>query len=111
MNKTGLPIKYHSTVISQRDVPGLPRNFIPILTKNGIRAVSVGANGGTPILINDKVSTIFKWLDSNSNESIYVLYHSKGYGGFKIEDALIIPGFNQALIYAWNSDNIGPFLG
>eukprot|EP01083_Nonionella_stella_P077773 212520_1 len=109
MNKTALPIEWHSTVISQRDVPGLPRNMIPTLVQNGIRAVSVGANGGTPILINHEVSNIFKWLDPNSKKQIFVLYHAKGYGGFKIRDALIVPGFNEALVYAWNSDNVGPF--
>eukprot|EP01084_Bolivina_argentea_P099982 179632_1 len=109
MNDTNLPLKWHSSVLSQRDVPGMPRNSIPTLVQNGIRAISVGANGGEPILINNTISTIFKWFDPNSNKQIYVLYHSKGYGGLTIKDALIIPGFNQAIVYAWNSDNIGPF--
>lgn len=100
MNITGLPSDMHSNVISQRDVPGLPRNFIPVLNKNGIRAVSVGANGGEKAIGNG--TKIFHWIDPNTNEKTLILYHAGGYGGFKISDALIIPGFNQALIYAWN---------
>jgi hypothetical protein len=35
------------TVLSLRDVPGMTKNVIPILFSNGVRAVSVGVNGGS----------------------------------------------------------------
>ncbi len=80
MNKTGSPPEWHSTVISQRDVPGMPRNMIPTLVRNGIRAVSVGANPGNPRLLPNATrnANLFKWRDPNSNQEILMLYHYRG---------------------------------
>jgi hypothetical protein len=36
--------KPHAAVMSQRDVPGMTRAVIPLLTALGVKAVSVGAN-------------------------------------------------------------------
>ncbi len=50
MSKLEVPSEWRSTVLSQRDVPGIPRNAIKALLKNGIRAISVGANGSLRML-------------------------------------------------------------
>ncbi len=36
--------KPHTAFMSQRDVPGMTRAVIPLLTALGVKAVSVGAN-------------------------------------------------------------------
>ena len=44
--KHGLPDK--PRVLSQRDVPGLSRGVVPLLVAAGVKAISVGANDGSP---------------------------------------------------------------
>ena len=107
MNKTNVPSTWKSHVLSQRDVPSMPRSVLPVLKKNGIRAISVGSNSGSvPYLNNTK---IFRWKDIESDTELLYMYHHNGYGGNTLYDALIIPDFNHALIYSWNSDNLGPY--
>eukprot|EP01084_Bolivina_argentea_P044408 81714_1 len=92
-------------ILSQRDVPGITRSIIPILVQNNISALSIGANGGSA---PPDVPKIFKWRDPESNETIIGMLHAGGYGGIQLKDAIVIPGFNHALVMAWNSDNQGP---
>ena len=56
--------------LSQRDVPGASRSIIPILKRNNVTAISIGANGGsTP----PALPPCFVWQDQNSQEEIYGL--------------------------------------
>jgi hypothetical protein len=96
--------------LSQRDVPGISRNIIPILKKNNVTAISIGGNGGsTP----PKLPPCFIWEDSNKNE-IYGLYTWPGYGMFpltgndKQQNMCVVDGLEHALVYNWNGDNDGP---
>ena len=64
--------------LSQRDVPGLTRNAIPLLSKRGVLAVSVGENSQ---VAPSAVPPIFLWHDNNTNTEVIAMYHALGYGG------------------------------
>ena len=50
-------------VLSQRDVPGLPRPAIPVLKDAGVRALSIGANGA---VVPPNVPPAFIWRDGGT---------------------------------------------
>jgi len=92
--------------MSQKDVPGLTRSVIPILKNNNIHSIHIGVNGASaPPGLNDGVSI---WRDENSGQDIFLLLHKGGYGGSSIEDAVMVPGMDRALIVYVRSDNSGP---
>eukprot|EP00939_MAST-03C_sp_MAST-3C-sp1_P003394 g3394.t1 len=64
--------------LSQRDVPGMTRSVIPLLTKRGIVAISVGENSQCAPL---NVPPLFLWRDNATNTEIIALFHGLGYGG------------------------------
>ena len=64
--------------LSQRDVPGLTRNAIPLLSKRGVLAVSVGENSQ---VAPSAVPPIFLWHDNTTNTEVIAMYHALGYGG------------------------------
>jgi hypothetical protein len=64
--------------LSQRDVPGLTRAIIPMLSKAGVRAISVGENNAQAPLF---VPPIFVWKDLESGTEVLSLFHAGGYGG------------------------------
>jgi hypothetical protein len=96
----------HKRVLSQRDVPGLPRSALPTLLAAGVQAISVGANGG---VLPPNVPPVFFWQDgppvpaggrayklsaaaslaadgvgahvrAPQNQRMLVLFHGYGYG-------------------------------
>lgn len=101
--KFGLPPK---ATLSQRDVPGLTRSMIPLLVSKGVRAISVGVNGAS---MYPRVPSIFRWRDPLSKQELIANWHPRGYGGYGRADAVKVPGFAEALVTDWNSDNLGPY--
>lgn len=117
----GLP---HKRILSQRDVPGMPRAILPVLQSRNITGVSIGANGRMQAV---PLPPAFIWQDQASSKaelppllrshgtqadgstSMLVLFHPKGYGqmGDGFNNAQL-PGFDQAVVYAWRGDNAGP---
>jgi hypothetical protein len=98
----GLPPK---ATLSQRDVPGTTRAALAPLLAAGVRAISIGVNGAsTPPF----VPRAFRWRDVASGAEMPTLVHPYGYGDIQFEDAVIIPGFSHALVFAWRGDNQGP---
>uniref|UniRef100_A0A6B2KYN8 P-type domain-containing protein n=1 Tax=Arcella intermedia TaxID=1963864 RepID=A0A6B2KYN8_9EUKA len=99
------------TVLSQRDVPGMTRAIIPILLANGIKAISVGVNGGSS---PPDVPKSFIWRDEETSSEIHTFYLSGGYGGlngwFPGEpfDWTSVPGSTDIMVVAWRGDNAGP---
>jgi hypothetical protein len=91
--------------MSQRDVPGITRAVIPLLSRAGVRALSVGVNtySGPP-----HVPRIFKWVDRPSNTSLVAMWHPGGYGGITVSDCVIVDGFSHALCPHFIGDNEGP---
>jgi hypothetical protein len=109
-----LPLK---RVISQRDVPGLTRAAIPILSQAGVKAISVGVNSGSaPPADITKPNKPFLWKDERSGASIIAFWHPGGYSGnLSTGDPLdgpdgcvSVPGFDEVLCAAWRTDNAGP---
>ena len=103
------------TVLSQRDVPGMTICALPLFTKYGIRAVSVGVNPGTA---PPAVPKIFQWKFQDQ-ASVLGLWHAGGYplnpgpnlvqaGGISIQDCTVAPGTGHALCFAFRTDNTGP---
>lgn len=91
--------------LSQRDVPGMTRALVPLLSKAGVTAISIGANdGSTP----PSVPNIFQWVDAASNTSLLGLFVWPGYGSLK-NDPVVVNTSTHALVYNWNGDNAGPF--
>ena len=66
------------SVVSTRDVPGMPRSAIPILKEAGVTAMSEGMNGRM-VMVN--APPAFNWRDPNSGEEMLTLWHWHGYGG------------------------------
>ena len=127
--------KPNKTVISQRDVPGVSRGIVPLMRERGLVAFSEGCNAQ---IQPPSVPPIFNWTDTASGASIVMLLHPRGYGvsvdsvgeptldvdgeeeapdvcpglqgsrGFGVNDVVQVPGFNEALVYAFKSDNQGP---
>jgi len=81
------------------DVPGVTRSIIPILQRNGIHLLHIGANPGAAV---PKVPEVFRWRDLISGSEINVIYQS-GYGR-----TLRIPGSGIVVDINFTSDNHGP---
>ena len=64
--------------LSQRDVPGLTRAAIPLLSKRGVAAVSVGENSQ---VAPSAVPPIFVSRDNQTQTEVVALFHALGYGG------------------------------
>ena len=121
------------TVISQRDVPGVTRGIVPLMAKSGVKAFSEGCNA--QIQPPQVPGPIFNWTDRASSSSIIMMLHPRGYGvsegvaayssgyakpdpercfnfqghgDWSIHDVVTVAGFNEALVYAFKSDNQGP---
>ena len=58
----------------QRDVPGLTRSAIPVLSSLGVRAISVGVNDASAPPGVPK-NTPFIWQDVRSNASLIGMLH------------------------------------
>ena len=109
-----------TTVLSQRDVPGLTMCSLKTLNKYGIKAVSVGVNSGSA---PPAVPKIFVWkVDGEKEEDdgmVIALWHAGGYPndpgrdlegarGISYHDCTIAPGTAHALCFAFRTDNTGP---
>ena len=57
--------------LSQRDVPGMSRSVIPILSKMGVAAVAVGVNTASS---PPTVPRVFRWVD-HSGKRACPLFH------------------------------------
>jgi len=90
--------------LSQRDVPGMSRSVIPILSKMGVAAVAVGVNTASS---PPTVPRVFRWVD-HSGSDILGMWHPRGYGGNGAKDAVVFDGFEHALVPSWQGDNHGP---
>lgn len=98
------------TVLSQRDVPGLTRSAIPLLTKQGVRTISVGVNGGSA---PPNVPKAFIWKDPPSGEEVLALWLQGGYSGIQLPHVpflvyTMIPNASSVLVVDWRGDNSGP---
>jgi len=99
----GLP---HKTVVSQRDVPGIPASAIPVFLKNGIRAVNVGVNGASA---PPAVPRVFRWQHPyNNSDEIFGMWNPGGYGEYTIPECSYVDGWGTAMCYYWRYDNDGP---
>jgi len=95
----------HKATLSQRDVPGMTRSVVPLLSAAGVSAVSVGVNGFSAPPAFPRVSV---WRDEASGKEVLLSYHPGGYGGISAEDATWVEGMTHALIPSWQNDNAGP---
>ena len=111
------------TVLSQRDVPGLTQALVPVLSGLGVKAVSVGCNNAAQ---PPDVPPIFRWQGAgrHATESILALVHPGGYAELEDDptpgcdggadcrrnprEYYTVEGLDEALVMAWNSDNLGP---
>lgn len=93
--------------MSQRDVPGTTKAIIPTLVANGVRAVTVGVNGGS---MPPAVPSAFVWHHSLTNQSVLGMWHPGGYGNVLDQEnsIVVVPGFSHALVYGFRGDNSGP---
>lgn len=95
----------NKTVVSQRDVPGAPRSAMHAFRQKGVRTFSVGVNTASTAPLLPRA---FNWQDPNTGETMLTMYHPFGYGGFGVNDAIILPGMSEIGILAWKGDNQGP---
>ena len=64
-----------SAILSQRDVPGMTRGVIPLLSSNGVAAITVGVNDYT---CAPDVPKAFVWSDAASGKDVIALVHAYG---------------------------------
>ncbi|KAJ9443926.1 hypothetical protein DIPPA_29372 [Diplonema papillatum] len=106
-------------VYNLRDVPGTTRAVIPILKKHNFTAITIGQNGGTPTPDGWFPHKIFRWIDEPSGTDILTFNHAGGYPadpgpsadncqGLCRNDCMMAPGFDEALCFAFRTDNSGP---
>ncbi len=94
------------TVVSTRDVPGMPRAALPILERAGVRALSEGMNGR---MVPVNVPPAFRWRSLDGSVTLPTLWHWHGYGQLgEPGDPITLPGSKHALAYVWRGDNSGP---
>ncbi|XP_064635221.1 uncharacterized protein LOC135492603 isoform X2 [Lineus longissimus] len=100
--------------LSQRDVPGMTQAVIPVLVKQGIAAITVGVNAASS---PPAVPRIFNW--EYKGQRVLAMWHPNGYpdnpgrnpnnpGGLSVDDCVTIDGFDEAMCFAFRSDNQGP---
>jgi hypothetical protein len=80
--------------------------LLPFPGVQGVNAISVGVNGASAY---PDVPSVFQWRDPVSDTSILAMWHPRGYGGYAVSDAVMVPGFGHALVFDWNGDNAGPY--
>ena len=68
-----------SLVMNLRDVIYTSRAVVPLLAKAGKRGISIGSNGCNHPA---QVPKLHRWTDHDSGESLVVMYHAFGYGGY-----------------------------
>jgi hypothetical protein len=90
--------------MSQRDVPGFTRSLLKNLVNAGVKAISIGVNEASA---PPGVPKIFKWENKNKQQVIGMV-HPNGYGGMRQQDAVSVKGFNEVLVWQFNTDNAGP---
>eukprot|EP01059_Diplonema_ambulator_P005631 TRINITY_DN153_c0_g1_i12.p1 TRINITY_DN153_c0_g1~~TRINITY_DN153_c0_g1_i12.p1 ORF type:complete len:880 (+),score=307.94 TRINITY_DN153_c0_g1_i12:55-2640(+) len=111
--------KPKNKVYNLRDVPGTTRAVVPWLVKNGFTAITVGQNPGTPATGGWYPHKVFLWKDEASGTEILAMNHAGGYpddpgpspedcGGLCREDCMMFDGFDEALCFAFRTDNSGP---
>ena len=67
----------YKVTASQRDVPGLTRAAVPVLARQGVRAISVGVNGGSaPPAV--PLNAPFLWRDTASGTQLLAFWHPGG---------------------------------
>ena len=56
------------------------------------------------------VPNIYQWKDPVSGDILLNLNHRNGYGGWRsLDELVIIPGYSEAMLVAFNDDNQGPY--
>lgn len=111
----------------QRDVPGMTRGILPVLSELWwgpvVRAISVGVNSASPapaVPLNEP----FVWRDDATGAQVIAFWHAGGYGGemeYKGHTLPLTPasdcvrapagesGKRHILCFSWRADNKGPF--
>jgi hypothetical protein len=125
------------SVLSTRDVPGMPRASLGTLASAGVRALSEGMNGRMvrpdfdlpfvherfyfrshlrshvcppfSLQVPVNVPPAFVWASQDGSVTLPVMWHWHGYGQLgEPGDPIRIPGSRHALAYCWRGDNAGP---
>ncbi len=87
----------------QRDIPGTTRSIIPIMKRNGVKAITVGVNTAS---MPPAVPSVINWKDSVTGDQIIGMWHPHGYGGQHGPSLVIVPGLTEALAFAIRRDNM-----
>ncbi len=100
------------TSASHKDDMGHPISTIPTLAQNGITSMHIGTNH---MCHGADLPSAFIWKHEETNEELLVMYYNNPsaatpcssenceYGG-----DVVLPGFDQAMIYHFTLDNTGP---
>jgi hypothetical protein len=100
------------TSASHKDDMGHPISTIPTFAKNGIKSIHIGTN---PLCRGADVPPVFVWKHEQTNTELLVMMYNNPsattpcsgenciYGG-----DVVLPGFDQAMIYHFTVDNTGP---
>ena len=104
--------KTPKTAASHKDDMGHPISAIPILRVNGVKSIHIGVNSACR---GADLPPAFRWKHPRTEEELLVMMYNKPsantpcsaeycvYGG-----DVVLPGFDQAMIYHFTLDNTGP---
>ena len=100
------------TSASHKDDMGHPISTIPTFAQNGITSMHIGTN---PLCRGADLPSAFIWKHEETKNELLVMYYNNPsaatpcsgenciYGG-----DVVLPGFDQAMIYHFTVDNTGP---
>ncbi len=100
------------TSASHKDDMGHPISTIPTLAQNGITSMHIGTN---PLCRGADVPSAFIWKHEDTNEELLVMYYNNPSAATPCSGEnciyagdVVLPGFDQAMIYHFTVDNTGP---
>eukprot|EP00299_Pterocystis_sp_00344_P018300 c9142_g1_i1.p1 GENE.c9142_g1_i1~~c9142_g1_i1.p1 ORF type:complete len:752 (-),score=203.29 c9142_g1_i1:11-2236(-) len=96
----------HPITMTQRDVPGATVAMIPLLNKAGVLSFSEGVNEAS---LPPDTPPVFRWKGLDGTSEVIVFMHPYGYGGYLLEDCIVLPNLAHALCPDYNTDNAGPW--
>jgi hypothetical protein len=106
-------------VMPDRDVPGVPRSLIPILNRNGVKAINESPNGA---MYPTNVPPAFVWRDADTaNAVVNSTVPVRGVSPPSGEEILVMwweqacdtnciqtfPGSDVAVLYDWRGEDSG----
>eukprot|EP01047_Picozoa_sp_COSAG01_P033705 COSAG01_NODE_2492_length_7583_cov_4.761491_4_plen_1034_part_00 len=91
-------------VLSQRDVPGIPRSALTPLLDSGVEAISVGANGA---VVSPNVPPLFVWREGTAPVSTRAAAQAASEAARQVGLHISPPGGNRSMLVMFHAAGYG----